>query len=260
MAYIKVLMYHNIHDPVQDSARIDPYAVSPSDFAAHIDAIAARVGIAPVAYCDLEQREQNGGVWAITFDDGRDGSLLAADVLEARGWRGHFFVVTDLIGSPGFLSREQILELHVRGHVIGSHSASHPPAMASMCLDDLVVQWQGSVEVLSELLGVRVEVGAVPGGSYSRAVAAAAAQAGIRTLFTSEPSSATHRVDGCLVVGRYLVRGATSRTTVAGLAAGWPLPRCSQMARWKTRNVAVAILGGRYGAVRATVLRMKGSR
>ena len=253
-------MYHNIHDPVQDSARIDPYAVSTPDFAAHIGAIAARVGIAaPLAYSNLEPREQNRGVWAITFDDGRDGSILAADILEARGWRGYFFIVTDLMGSPGFLNREQILELQVHGHVIGSHSASHPAAMSSLPFPALLEEWQSSVDVLSELLGKPVTVAAVPGGSYSRAVAAAAAQAGIRTLFTSEPSSHPRLVEGCLVAGRYLVRNGTSSSTAAGLAAGGLAPRASQIARWRTRQFAMMVLGRRYYAARAAVLRSRTS-
>src|SRR5262249_60003963 len=63
----------------------------------------------------------------ITVDDGGVSyHRFIADRLEERGWRGHAFVSTDFIGAPGFLTASEIRELDDRGHIIGSHSASHP--------------------------------------------------------------------------------------------------------------------------------------
>lgn len=45
------------------------------------------------------------------FDDGGASALLAAMALERHGWRGHFFVVSDLVGKPGF---ERLRRLRAR--------------------------------------------------------------------------------------------------------------------------------------------------
>ena len=59
----------------------------------------------------------------LTFDDGGVSALSqVAPLLERNGWRGHFFVATDWIGRPGFLTADQIRDLDRRGHLIGSHS------------------------------------------------------------------------------------------------------------------------------------------
>ena len=68
----------------------------------------------------------------ITVDDGGVSYYtVVADRLERLGWRGHCFVTTDMIGQRGFLTRRQIRELDGRGHIIGSHSASHPTRCGS---------------------------------------------------------------------------------------------------------------------------------
>src|SRR5438045_2995264 len=53
-----------------------------------------------------------------TFDDGGVSYYtVAADRLEAYGWRGYCFVSTDFIGRPGFLTAAQARELDARGHI-----------------------------------------------------------------------------------------------------------------------------------------------
>src|SRR5205823_11855730 len=99
----------------------------------------------------------------LTFDDGGASAITTiAPMLEEFGWRGHFFITTDYIDAPGFLTREQIRELHRRGHVIGSHSCSHRGRMSSQPAERLVREWGISKEILSGLLGEEVTTGAVP--------------------------------------------------------------------------------------------------
>src|SRR5262249_51253399 len=140
----------------------------------------------------------------ITFDDGGVSAYdEVATLLDKRRWPGHFLITTDCIGRAGFLSKEQIRGLRKRGHVIGSHSCSHPSRMSECSWQQLIVEWHSSVAILSDILGEAVVVASVPGGYYSRAVAEAAARAGVRALFTSEPVIRHQQVDGCYVLGRY---------------------------------------------------------
>ena len=64
---------------------------------------------------------------ALTFDDSlKDHLLVAAPMLEERGWRGTFCIVTDWIGrDDSRLSWDDVRELVRRGHEIATHTASH---------------------------------------------------------------------------------------------------------------------------------------
>jgi peptidoglycan/xylan/chitin deacetylase (PgdA/CDA1 family) len=125
-----------------------------------------------------------------------------AGMLEEYAWRGYFFVTTDGIGRPGFLNDRQIRELDKRGHVIGSHSCSHPERMSRGPWERLLAEWKASTERPASSVSHAVKVASVPGGYYSRRVAETAAAAGIETLFTSEPKADVRTVNGCRVLGR----------------------------------------------------------
>src|SRR5262249_55725103 len=184
--------------------------------------------------------------WMITFDDGGVSSYTPiADQLELIGWRAHFFITTDYIGAPAFMSREQIRDLHRRGHVIGSHSCSHPLRFASRPDAERRREWSVSVSVLSDLLGARVRVASVPGGQYSRKVAEAAADTGIEALFTSEPTTRCARVENCLVIGRYSIQRWMTSAVAAGMASGRFAPRFRQWLWWGIKKGAKK-LGGDY--------------
>src|SRR5690606_31235253 len=119
-------------------------------------------------------------------DGGESYYTAIAERLERRGWTGHCFVSTNFIGQRGFLDRRQIRALADRGHVIGSHSASHPARFSALPYGDMVSEWSRSRQILEDILARTVDVASVPGGYFSPAVARAAQEAGIRVLFTSE--------------------------------------------------------------------------
>ena len=65
---------------------------------------------------------------ALTFDDSlKDHLLIAAPMLEERGWRGTFCIVTDWVGKDSLnLTWDDVRELVRRGHEIATHTKSHP--------------------------------------------------------------------------------------------------------------------------------------
>ena len=133
----------------------------------------------------------------ITFDDGGASALHAGEELARRSWRGHFFIATDLVGRPGYLDWDGVRAVAGMGHVIGSHSCSHPDRMAACSWDQLMDEWSGSAAMLAQELGHPVPTASVPGGLYSRSVGRAAAAAGFTSLFTSLPSQRLRSIDGC---------------------------------------------------------------
>jgi peptidoglycan/xylan/chitin deacetylase (PgdA/CDA1 family) len=236
-----------------------PYKLGRRQFREQLRAIAGARGDAPIVAPELIRPARRERIpFMLTFDDGGVSAYTDIAVeLEKLGWRGHFFIPTELIGRPSFLSREQIRDLHGRGHLIGSHSHTHPVRMAVCGAAELLDEWTISTEVLSELIGEGVTTASVPGGYYARSVAKAAAVAGIEALFTSEPTARCRRVDGCLVIGRYAVQQWTSPAAAAGLASGALVPRLTQQVLWQSKKAAKTLGGGQYLKLRAAVRRRR---
>lgn len=226
-----VLMYHDVVDDADGSGfpgkHAGLYKLRRASFEKHLLAIRAA---APDTI--------------LTFDDGGVSfHSTIGGMLEQYGWRGHFFITTDWIGQPGFCDCAQIRDLAGRGHIIGSHSCSHPPRMSALSPEEIEAEWRRSREALEEIIGVPVSTASVPGGYYSSTVAAAAARAGIRTLYTSEPTTRATRLDNCLILGRYAIQRDDSASKAAALAAGRWVPRAQQFVWWKTKK-AMKYLGG----------------
>jgi peptidoglycan/xylan/chitin deacetylase (PgdA/CDA1 family) len=229
------------------------YKLRREDFVLHLDAIAN----ATTAVGDV--RRFAGRPVLLTFDDGGVSFLHPiADLLEERGWRGHFFITTDRIGTPGFLDEAAVRELHRSGHIVGSHSRSHPTRMAALTGEQLDREWRESLARLSGILGEPVTVASVPGGYYSRAVGEAAAAAGVETLFTSEPTSRVRMLGQCRVFGRYVVQRGMAPTWSAGFASGSPGCCWRQSALWKAKRVAKTLGGGMYLKLRQAILERRG--
>ena len=205
---------------------------------------------------DEESRgHQAGRPLLLTFDDGGASAERIGERLARLGWPAHFFVPSDFVGRRAFLDAERIRALHELGHLVGSHSCSHPSWMSRCSWEQLLREWSASVDRLSEILDERVEVGSVPGGHYSAEVARAAAAAGIKVLFTSEPRMSTWEVDGCLVIGRYSIQRQTPASTAGRLARGRRVARLRQHVVWNTKKAAKAVGGDAYLRGRDSLLR-----
>jgi len=255
------IMYHDVVEngefessgfPGEDA---NVYKLRREDFEQQLEAIgiaAAKDTIATIA----ERREWSGAAPVfLTFDDGGSTcSSVIAELLEKRGWRGHFFVTTGRIGQRGFVSEADVRDLHKRGHVIGSHSDSHPTRMAALAQAQMDAEWRESLARLSGIIGKSVRVASVPGGYYSREVGVSAAAAGIQVLFTSEPTASARVVDGCLILGRYVVMRGMGPRWAAGFAGGWRGPRWRQTALWKAKGAAKALGGSAYLRLRNAIL------
>jgi peptidoglycan/xylan/chitin deacetylase (PgdA/CDA1 family) len=251
------LEYHDVvpHDAFDSSGFPGPgpasYKLTQETFKQHLDAIEARIRRPVLRAPDWLVQLQKEQPIFITFDDGGlSAYTFIADALERRSWRGHFFVTVGRIGTPTFLSATQLHELHQRGHVIGTHSFSHPARMGGCSREQLADEWHRSVGILGDILGDAVLTGSVPGGFYTRTVAEIASQAGLRVLFTSAPTIRCHTVDSCLVLGRYTLRRWSKSETAGALAAGAMLPRAGQWALYGGLDLLRRIAGDHYTKIR----------
>jgi peptidoglycan/xylan/chitin deacetylase (PgdA/CDA1 family) len=251
-----VLEYHDVYDGLDPDASGFPgsgpasYKLSTTDFRLHLDAMRSRGLSASLAPGWLEAGGEGRPLF-LTFDDGGAGAGgAAADVLESCGWRGHFFLTAGRIGTRGFLDATTIRELRGRGHVIGTHSFSHPTMMGALKRDEILSEWIQSRAVIEDLLGEPVGSGSVPGGYYTRSVGEAASEAGLGILFTSMPKTTVLSVGPCRIFGRYTIRRWTSPLSAARIASGALGPRLSQWAIYTTLNTLRSLAGTRYTKLR----------
>jgi peptidoglycan/xylan/chitin deacetylase (PgdA/CDA1 family) len=216
------LMYHDIaNDPHESGFQrpgARPYLLPRGAFDAHLDAIAA-AGCAPALVPELDLSLPVRHL-LLTFDDGGRSALEVAARLQRRGWKAHFFVVTSRIGDRTFLDADGIRRLASAGHLIGTHSHTHPDIFRSLTPERMHEEWRSSREILEDILGCGCVAGSVPGGDLSDAVVRSAESAGLRYLFTSEPWLNPRRAGGCWVLGRYGVKSGASAATIRGLAEG----------------------------------------
>ncbi|MCA1594111.1 MAG: polysaccharide deacetylase family protein [Acidobacteria bacterium] len=258
----RVLMYHDVVETGRDEASGFPgadaaaYKLETTQFAAHLKAIAAATpSERPAIASDLLRGEANSTPWLITFDDGgASAHTHVAGMLEELGWRGHFFITTNYVGAPAFMTATQLRDLHTRGHVVGSHSCSHPLKMSRCSPAEILREWRESSNALSDILGEPVDTASVPGGFYSERVAAAAAEAGFKVLFTSEPAARTREVRGCLIAGRYSIQRHTAPRVAAGLVAGQLAPALRQSLTWNAKKVLKSLGGEAWFKFRKSVL------
>jgi len=259
------LVLHDVYGPEGPSATgfagpdADRYKLSRDQFAGLLDAIAAS-GVEPIS--DWSGATGPGASQvALTFDDGGVGAARhTADMLERRGWRGCFLVVTDRLGEHGFLDVEQLRDLHRRGHGIGTHTRTHPIPLSSLADAAIQAEWSESRLRLEAILGAPIEVGSVPGGYYTRRVGALAEAAGIRCLYSSEPVRRPGRVGHCVVLGRYGVQAGTRPEQVTALLRGDPLPRIRAWAWWNLKKLPKRLGGSFWLAFRREALRRTAAR
>ena len=259
---VVALMYHDLARPGEEDTSGFPggdaarYKLTPDRFLDHLGAIRRRISAGPTT---VDRLPSAGGPdrpvpLLLTFDDGGASAEAIADHLESVGWRGHFFVTAGYLDRPSFLARRAVRDLCDRGHVVGSHSWSHPLRMAHCSPARLREEWKRSTGTLGEIAGTPVRTASVPGGDHSTLVAHTAIEAGIQWLFTSLPTIRAHRLDGCWILGRYAIQRSMSAATAAALADGDVAPRLRQRAAWDARQICKTLGGSFYLRARNRIL------
>jgi peptidoglycan/xylan/chitin deacetylase (PgdA/CDA1 family) len=233
------------------------YKLASNRFVDHLEALATATR--PAGTTVQHALAGAGDCVLLTFDDGGQSAVAIGAMLSERGWHAHIFMVSDRISTPGFLRREELRGLHADGHIIGSHSATHPTRMSHLSPSQLRSEWDRSVAELQDAIGAPVKVASVPGGYYSTSVAEAAAGAGIEVLFTSEPVTSITRVGSCHVMGRFTLRQAHPAEYVRRLTGASPLARGAQWLQWNTRKVGKRLGGSAYLRFREAHFRNRSS-
>lgn len=210
------LALHDVTDDFESSGFRQPvaqkYKHSLQQFREYLDVVEAS-GLPVVS--SLDDIEGDSPAVVFTFDDGGACSLGPAKMLEERGWRGVFFITTDLLDTRGFLTRAEVKELHDRGHIIGSHSCSHPDVFRSLTQAQMQYEWGNSCDILTELLGEKCAVASVPGGDMNAATITESVTAGVQHVFTSEQLTSSWQQSGATCYGRLFLMNDTKPKTLS---------------------------------------------
>jgi peptidoglycan/xylan/chitin deacetylase (PgdA/CDA1 family) len=245
------LMYHDVRHP-SDSRQVPAsaavYNVSPDVFEEHLSAVHAS-GLSVVT-ASASERAANDSV-VLTFDDGWLGSFeTAVPALVEQGLTATFYVTKDFVGRPGFCSPSAIADAAGAGMEIGVHGTTH--RLLSGCTrEEIVHELRACKEFLESLVQREVLAASVPGGDWSRTVAACAAEVGLTTLATSRPGINTDRTPA-LEARRVAVRTGTTSIDVARYCR---FDTRREWARWAALQAPRRILGmQRYSRLRRRLL------
>ena len=256
------LQYHDVINPGEFAGSGFPrpssakYKLECQEFERHLGALRHALPADPVTVLDIHALPPDSKPFMLTFDDGGVSAYTCIiDALDRYGWKGHFFIPTNYIGLPTFLHKEHIRAMRHRGHVIGSHSCSHPERMAHQSWADMMREWTTSINCLSDILGEEVSTASVPNGYFSKKVAEAASLSGVKALFTSEPVWRSHTVGGCMVFGRYVILRGTDPKLSAAVALGRRAPRCQQFLVWNLKKAVKALGGNAYLELRSLMIK-----
>ena len=188
-----------------------------------------------------------------TFDDGGVSFLtLAAPILEKYGLKGIFFISTEYINTPLFLSSAQLQELSDRGHHIGSHAHSHKP-LTTLSENEITKEWVNSINLIKPYTTTNISA-SIPNGDENSIVRKKALEAGINKLYTSVPTTRTKRFYGMPVFGRYVIyQGMTSTDVIAIISNKHH--RNKILLKWRLLSLTKNILGNKYNKIKVLLFR-----
>jgi peptidoglycan/xylan/chitin deacetylase (PgdA/CDA1 family) len=202
---LPILVYHQIRARPHQSTEATRLTVTPGNFARQMRCLAAN-GYHSISLTDLAANLREGTPLparpvALTFDDAwREQYDEALPVLRKSGFTATFFVVTDYVGNPGFMSWELLRRLAKDGMSIGSHSHSHADLAQitddNLLRDELVL----SKAIIERKTGHKAEVFAYPYGSYDDRTITAVGRAGYIAGRADRPGT-VHGRSGLLALG-----------------------------------------------------------
>jgi peptidoglycan/xylan/chitin deacetylase (PgdA/CDA1 family) len=176
----------------------------------------------------------------ISFDDGRASDFaLAMPALMDRNMRGVFFVTTDWIGSPGFMTPSQLREMSALGMDIQVHGKTHR-FLTDLNVPDLLAELAYAKAALEDIVSKPVTALAYPGGRGGKQVRETAVEVGYSTFFCSRPG--WYR-PGMSEVPRMVVHGASTLGDIGCYLQKKPGPVIRQFARHHAGRILRMALG-----------------
>lgn len=236
------LMYHNV------TSNLFPY----SGFS-DIAACQYNIDIATFEKQIVVASQYNNVVF--TFDDGGSSFYtIIADILERYGKKGIFFISTAYIGKNGFLTPSQITDLNKRGHIIASHSHTHPEWMSKLSAEESLKEWKTSKQILESIIQEPVLLASVPNGDVSKMVIRNLVKAGYSDIYTSEPTIHNRKFTRSVTIhGRFAITNTMNTQMVTAIITN-PCVRTRLFIRYQLLSIIKFILGDKYEHIKQEIL------
>lgn len=190
---ISILMFHAVAaKPIFGSAGRD-LTVPTLRFEAEMDYL-AKEGYTPVTLEELYaamagEAKLPAKPVALTFDDGYSSTYaVVLPILKTHHFVATFFVVTGVVGRPGFVTWAELRQMKAAGMAIESHTVHHLNL-------DMLSDAQLTLELTQSRAAIAAELGQVPaalsypGGDYNQRVAVATKAAGYLFAVIAKPGS-----------------------------------------------------------------------
>lgn len=248
---VPVLMYHGVGD--RPAARGElRYTVAEQHFSAQAAWLARHRRVIDLDAL-LQGRGRPGDV-VITFDDGEQSvAELGLPLLRRHGLSATVYVTTGWIGRPGYLSADELRELHRAGWTIGGHGVTHR-YLSDLSDAELRGELFESRQQLAEVLGEEPAHMSLPGGRADPRVVREVERAGWRSLGLSLVGLNPRHPDP-YALRRTMVLRSFPRATFEALAGGQRRAHARLRLRQLALDSAKRALGnGGYDRLRATLL------
>ncbi len=197
---VPILIYHHIRPgPLPASHALRLLTTNPEAFENDLGYLRDN-GYRTISFEDLANHLEQGAALPerpaiISFDDGWEQQFTyAVPLLSKYNFTATFFIVTNYVGHPNFLSLAQLKGMLAGGMEIGSHSRSHPslPGLGRARQWDEIAR---SKTLLETWLGTRIVAFAYPYGAYDEPVAEMTTAAGYRAARTVDDGTLHTRDD-----------------------------------------------------------------
>lgn len=219
--YCPILMYHYIAEAPPDADRtLRDLCVTPTRFAEHLDRLSAE-GFTSITLERLLRGLIDGEALppkpvVLSFDDGHDNAYGAAfPALAARGMVGSFYIITQAMDTPRYLTWGQAGDMWNAGMEIGNHSATHA-SLRGLSASALSAETQGSADTIQSILGKRPLTYCYPFGHFDRPARIAVRDSGHLGAITTQDGT-LHSPEERYILRRVRVRYSTSAEQLSAL-------------------------------------------
>jgi peptidoglycan/xylan/chitin deacetylase (PgdA/CDA1 family) len=184
---IPILMYHSVMKPESNS---ELNLVSPQAFD-HQMAFLKNNGYQVLTLSDLVEGMHKARMFrrktvVITFDDGyADNYTNAFPILKKYNFPATVFVISDFVGTEGFMTWDQLKEMDNAGFKVGSHTRRH--AYLPSFKDDAILEDEisNSRKIIEKNLGGPIEFFSYPSGGFSDHIISLVKKAGYQGACTT---------------------------------------------------------------------------
>ncbi len=225
MSQIPILMYHALEDENHPSGSRDSgarfYEISTKCFHKQMRLLSTKGYHSHLLEEVLQRSSFSEKIIVLTFDDGHSSNYdLALPILQQYGFRAEFFITTDWIGKPGYLSAAEIREMSQLGMAIGSHGVTHS-FLDDLTDDEILAELGDSRRTLCEITGKEIASFSAPGGRINKDIIKLGYKAGYK-IFCGSRFEYFHKESRLACIPRLVITTALNLSDFALMAEADP--------------------------------------